>query len=166
MIAAPIGRSDGCAAFHPSNDNILYLFGGYEEGQGSTTHAFAFHLNDSSIVNLRNMDQTRYRTNCIGYIDKSGQPAILIAGGSGLDTMVEYGITSNVYTDRPNIPGGATQGSHLFIMEGYLYIVGGFGGNNQKVARINLSFTEPWQEFPNLQSLQGGTSRIILLPYN
>ena len=63
----------GCAAFHPTNDNIVLLFGGRNE-QGTIKTAFKVHLDDESQHNLKDLDFERSYHTCMGFVKKDGRP--------------------------------------------------------------------------------------------
>ena len=54
-----------CLAFHPLDDNILYLFGG-TPGTSSMTRSYTF--NDNTLRQLRNLPNPAFSVGCIGYV--------------------------------------------------------------------------------------------------
>ena len=64
----------GCAAFHPTDDNIVFIIGGMNENGASMKTNFKVHLDDESHHNLKDLDYTlRYHT-CMGFVKKDGRP--------------------------------------------------------------------------------------------
>ena len=64
----------GCAAFHPTNDNIVLLFGGRNEHGTIMKTAFKVHLDDGSHHNLKDLDFERSYHTCMGFVKKDGRP--------------------------------------------------------------------------------------------
>ena len=64
----------GCAAFHPTNDNIVLLFGGKNEHGTVMKTAFKVHLDDGSHHNLKDLDFERSYHGCMGFVKKDGRP--------------------------------------------------------------------------------------------
>ena len=67
----------GCAAFHPTNDNIVFLFGGRDENSNGMKNAFKVHLDDGSHHNLKDMDNILSYHACMGFVKKDGRPVSL-----------------------------------------------------------------------------------------
>ena len=64
----------GCAAFHPTDDNIVFIIGGMNENGASMKTNFKVHLDDGSHHNLKDLDYTlRYHT-CMRLVKKDGRP--------------------------------------------------------------------------------------------
>ena len=72
-------RYMGCAAFHPTNDNIVLLFGGRNE-HGTIKTAFKVHLDDQSHHNLKDLDFERSHHACMGFVKKDGRPVSFLIG--------------------------------------------------------------------------------------
>ena len=70
----------GCAAFHPTNDNIVLLFGGRNEHGTIMKTAFKVHLDDGSHHNLKNLDFERSYHTCMGFVKKDGRPVSFLIG--------------------------------------------------------------------------------------
>ena len=67
-------RYKGCAAFHPTDDNIVFIIGGHDENSNVMKTNFKVHLDDGSHHNLKDLDYTlRYHT-CMGFVKKDGRP--------------------------------------------------------------------------------------------
>ena len=71
-------RYMGCAAFHPTNDNIVFLFGGLNENSQRQKNAFKVHLDDGSHHNLKDLDYHLYLHACMGFVKKDGRPVCSI----------------------------------------------------------------------------------------
>ena len=67
-------RYDGCAAFHPTDDNIVFIIGGYNENSDPMKTNFKVHLDDGSHYNLTDLDFTRIFHTCMGFVKKDGRP--------------------------------------------------------------------------------------------
>ena len=67
-------RHAGCAAFHPTNDNIVFLFGGLDEDENKMRKAFKVHLDDGSHHDLKDMDYSMLYHACMGFVKKDGRP--------------------------------------------------------------------------------------------
>ena len=76
MIAS-YERYMGCAAFHPTNDNMVFLFGGLNENSQRQKNAFKVHLDDGSHHNLKDLDYHLYLHACMGFVKKDGRPVSL-----------------------------------------------------------------------------------------
>lgn len=168
LISVPHGRISACAALHPLDDNILYVFGGYA-GTGRLNHAFKLFLNESNptATDLKPMDDAKGHSSCLGYINREGLPAILIVGGVGditLKSVFEYSITSNTYNEKASMPK-AVEAPVLVIKDGFLYAFGGSPETSQ-VSRVDLSFTKPWEELEDLKSVSGRAYNMRVFPYN
>lgn len=173
----PYGRFKGCAAFHPMDDNILYVFGGYSYGYPTAVlldHAFRIFINDSnaSATDLKPMDDKKSTHSCIGYMNRDGLPAILIVGGAlsgGVDvkSVIEYDITSNTYSERPPLDKAA-KAPVLVIKDGFLYAFGGAPDRDRQISRIHLSFTQAWEDVGILQDpyVYGWSYVLQVFPYN
>ena len=64
----------GCAAFHPTDDNIVFIIGGYNENSNWMKTNFKVHLDDGSHHNLKDLDFTRIYHTCMGFVKKDGRP--------------------------------------------------------------------------------------------
>ena len=67
----------GCAAFHPTDDNIVFIIGGYNENSNWMKTNFKVHLDDGSHHNLKDLDFTRIYHTCMGFVKKDGRPVSL-----------------------------------------------------------------------------------------
>ena len=67
-------RYHSCAAFHPTNDNVVLLFGGRNEHDTRMKTAFKVHLDDGSHHNLKDMDYENSYHACMGFVKKDGRP--------------------------------------------------------------------------------------------
>ena len=67
-------RYDGCAAFHPTDDNIVFIIGGHNENGNPMKTNFKVHLDDGSHYNLKDLDFTRIFHACMGFVKKDGMP--------------------------------------------------------------------------------------------
>ena len=64
----------GCAAFHPTNDNEVFLFGGRNENGNRMQNAFKVHIDDGSHQDLKNLDYSLSYHACMGFVKKDGRP--------------------------------------------------------------------------------------------
>ena len=64
----------GCAAFHPTDDNIVFIIGGYDENGNRMKTNFKVHLDDGSHHNLKDLDYTLIYHTCMGFVKKDGRP--------------------------------------------------------------------------------------------
>ena len=67
-------RYDGCAAFHPTDDNIVFIIGGHNENGNRMKTNFKVHLDDGSHYDLKDLDFTRIFHACMGFVKKDGRP--------------------------------------------------------------------------------------------
>ncbi len=66
-------RYMGCAALHPSDDNLVYHFAGRQNG-ALRREAWVYNLKDETFQDLRNLDANRDRAGCISYLSQTGKP--------------------------------------------------------------------------------------------
>ena len=65
----------GCAAFHPTDDNVVFIFGGkWSQDKNPIASAFKFQINDESHHDLRPLDDRQLKHSCMGYVTKAGRP--------------------------------------------------------------------------------------------
>ena len=77
-MTATYERYYGCAAFHPTNDNIVFIFGGKNEHDTTMKNAFKVHLDDETHHNLKDLDEGLSYHSCMGFVKKDGRPVSLI----------------------------------------------------------------------------------------
>ena len=61
-----------CAAFHPTNENLVYFFGGYYSDGGD--HAFSLDLDSEEYENLKSLPYIVWAHSCVGFVKKNGNP--------------------------------------------------------------------------------------------
>ena len=67
-----IPRRRVCAAFHPSNNQVVYLFGGFKGGNTvdiKSTDTFSYDIVTGQLQDLAAMPHIQLFTSCIGFID-------------------------------------------------------------------------------------------------
>ena len=67
----------GCAAFHPTDDNIVFMFGGRNEHGSRMKNAFKFHIDDETHHDLKDLDESLAYHSCMGFVKKDGRPVSL-----------------------------------------------------------------------------------------
>jgi len=158
----------GCAAFHPTDDNIVFIIGGHDENGNRMKTNFKVHLDDGSHHNLKDLDYTLVYHTCMGFVKKDGRPSIMIAGGiinsgSYTDSVVEYDIDANTYNTIQSLPDPIRR-STLINSYGYMYNFGGYnGGSKASVSRIALSLTSDWE---TLDDMVTAGYDVVVIPYN
>lgn len=167
-ISTPHGRRYACTAFHPLDDNIVYVFGGYTPTGVIVDHAFAFYLNASDPQDIKSMPLASAYVGCIGFVKNDGKPAIFLAGGLKpglvLDTTWVYDIQSDTYDENaPSLPLKRYAASIVEKGE-YIYSFGGLGATTN-VLRIKKSLDADWEELENLVAWSAWNYAVIL-PYN
>ena len=64
----------GCAAFHPTDDNVVFIFGGKtNDNKNYITSAFKYQINDESHHDLRPLDEIQGKHSCMGYVTRTGR---------------------------------------------------------------------------------------------
>ena len=64
----------GCAAFHPTDDNVVFIFGGKtNDNKNHITSAFKYQINDESHHDLRPLDEIQAKHSCVGYVTRTGR---------------------------------------------------------------------------------------------
>ena len=48
--------NEGCAAFHPTDDNIVFLFGGINGDGQRKKQSFKYHIDDQTHHDLKDLD--------------------------------------------------------------------------------------------------------------
>ena len=67
-------RAMGCAAFHPTDDNVVFIFGGKTiNNKNPITSAFKYQINDESHHDLRPLDEIQAKHSCMGYVTRTGR---------------------------------------------------------------------------------------------
>ena len=67
-------RALGCAAFHPTDDNVVFIFGGKTiNNKNHITSAFKYQINDESHHDLRPLDEVQAKHSCMGYVTRTGR---------------------------------------------------------------------------------------------
>ena len=67
-------RAMGCAAFHPIDDNVVFIFGGKtNNNKNHITSAFKYQINDESHHDLRPLDEVQAKHSCMGYVTRTGR---------------------------------------------------------------------------------------------
>ena len=67
-------RAMGCAAFHPTDDNVVFIFGGKtNDNKNPITSAFKYQINDESHHDLRPLDEIQAKHSCMGYVTRTGR---------------------------------------------------------------------------------------------
>ena len=66
--------NEGCAAFHPTDDNIVFLFGGINGDGQRKKHSFKYHIDDQTHHDLKDLDYELSYPGCMGFVKKDGRP--------------------------------------------------------------------------------------------
>jgi hypothetical protein len=67
-------RAMGCAAFHPIDDNVVFIFGGKtNNNKNNIASAFKYQINDESHHDLRPLDEVQAKHSCMGYVTRTGR---------------------------------------------------------------------------------------------
>ena len=67
-------RAIGCAAFHPTDDNVVFIFGGKtNNNKDPITSVFKYQINNESHHHLRPLDEMHLKHSCMGYVTKTGR---------------------------------------------------------------------------------------------
>ena len=82
-MTASYERYLGCAAFHPTNDNIVFLFGGHDENGNRMPNAFKVHLDDGTHHNLKDLDYSLSYHACLGFVKDDGRPVSFVFYSGG-----------------------------------------------------------------------------------
>ena len=64
----------GCAAFHPIDDDVVFIFGGKTiNNKNHITSAFKYQINNESHHDLRPLDEVQAKHSCMGYVTRTGR---------------------------------------------------------------------------------------------
>lgn len=137
-----------CTAFHPLNDDIVFLFGGQSGGNYYNT-VFQFNLNDLTFASKKSLPvATLNKHSCASYLTDNGDAKIMITGGTsnnGLSFSVKvwnYDIATNTYQTRDDLPYHL-RGHFMVPFQGYMYVFNGYkkpgDGPSDAVHRIDLN---------------------------
>ena len=66
-------RYSGCAAFHPNDDNIVYMFGGLDYKGTKLKSAFKYQIDTETHYDLKDMNYELAYHACMGFV-KDGRP--------------------------------------------------------------------------------------------
>ena len=69
-----IDFNEGCAAFHPTDDNIVFLFGGISGDGYRKKNAFKYHIDNQTHHDLKDLDYELSYPGCMGFVKKDGRP--------------------------------------------------------------------------------------------
>ena len=69
-----IDFNEGCAAFHPTDDNIVFLFGGINGDGQRKKHSFKYHIDDQTHHDLKDLDYELSNPGCMGFVKKDERP--------------------------------------------------------------------------------------------
>ena len=64
----------GCAAFHPTDDNIVFMFGGKNGNGYKMKHAFKYHIDDQTHHDLKELEYEFSNLGCMGFVKKDERP--------------------------------------------------------------------------------------------